>query len=562
MRGVLFILLFFLAPIVAEAATLDEKICPTKASTVINNMTVNRCYDKSSTANEIGDFTFFYGSVEMDLTGNTSFAGNKGIGKALRSFFKIKGDFTTIVSAELYKSTYGEDVLVYQKPLFSIKVTDRDKTQLEATLTDGADIQISPIFALERNKNQLKLRVKYSLVRDQSGGVTQTIKEGVDIASKFGGHGWLVTAVTEPTFVAFAGKAEAAIYSLFQEQADVNLDTFLRFDNGFGYKAAHFDFAIPTKSNGTSTVGLIVRLKPSQSFIGKTRSAPDAAGQTWPQAPMGGGRWADAIVLRDATAGVPAQRLGNYIDAAGVLQKLLPIQPAVVGGGAPLAAIDQIRAACAALENALTGDQYRLSDADVDFVLYDELKRAGVFDRYATDDLPCVNTRQVLWARYGLIKPKIITITAPKEVVLAERNARMEKVATSWSFAEEADRARELGEDFTATVQLHAPQGFLSSFVPLNGEGLQVFPTSPGGLATKKKVCFGNFKPPADIKGASTAFAKFDGDDVVYLVRAWFDTSATWEASSGPRIKELKVTVATVEDKVKTGFDLNGKCLS
>ncbi|MES2035190.1 MAG: hypothetical protein V4466_13535, partial [Pseudomonadota bacterium] len=224
---------------------------------------------------------------------------------------------------------------------------------------------------------------------------------------------------------------------------------------------------------------------------------------------------------------------------------------------------DQVEAACAALSTAIETGAFRLNDHDRHLVLYDELRRAGVFKVYDAAELDCTSGMVPIWARYGITKVKPAQPRTPLYPSTPDqRVARLTTLATHWAIADEATRRAILPSSFRNPVTLTARPDMIAGYpapVRPDPEGAATWQIQPALLAGLSKSCFGNFKPPAADQATATAFARFVDDTRLYLVRIIVSDSQAF-GPEGPMISAITLREATKQDIAS--FDLNGNCIA
>jgi hypothetical protein len=554
--------LYHFAPLICCAALVGTEAaaqsCTNQSRSNIAGLAVQPCTTKDLSTRMQGDLSGYYGQVQLTATSGGDFAVDKSFGKFLREYFALKDDFDAVVAIELYK----EGALIYQRPLFVASIDRGNGTKASINNVLAAATPVSPFFRLDQGQEELKAKLKVSVVNKRSGEVLSTIKQGVDAAAALGGHGWLVTAVAADALMKSAAKAEAALNSYYSYDYGIGTETDLGYAAN-NYKSVKYTVTIPPADKHSqpviveatldlvATVSLITDLR----FTGGDRIIrPQTSRGTAPA-----GRWADRISLR----GNPATTLGDQIDAGGVPRKLedLKIVPGAKAEDV-VARKTQIDASCQALSKAIDSGPFKLSDSDRDLILYDELRRAGIFKLYAPASLDCTADAVGRWAKYQITVPALPdTKPPPRTVPAADKIARLTWIAKHLEVQDQGIRADLLRSDFTTTVRITAQPDFIPGWpaptVP-NEKGLATWDVSPERLAALKKACFGNFKSGADKESEATAFAQFEGDPKSYLVRPAFSTAQSW-GPEGPQVESLSITEATPEER--RAYDSNGKCL-
>jgi hypothetical protein len=552
-----------LAPMSAMAA--EGQTCPANSSAEpkvkLGPVEVDRCYEPYTDTEKASfqDISNYYGQVLMSVSSGTSMDLDKSFGKALAKFFGVKDRFTAVVTVAVYAKIADEDVLVYEKPVFDITRDTSGKTSLSATILGGNAIAASPTFALDSSNTEVHTQIKVALVNSRKLDALPIIKDGVDLATKMGGPASLVTAVGEPAFVAVASRIQSAYEATLSDEETSNLDTVLKFDHNEGVKAVTYRVAFPVPNGSASKVDVKLWLATRQSLItNETRT--DGLGRKWPDtSSVPVARWADRIRLSSRSgAGIAPTYLSTALDQQGVPQKLEELSLSSAAGE-EISRQEAVNKSCRALLSALQKGPYRLSDADAQLILYNELERGGVFERYDAATLGCTSTLAPVWkARYNLApashKPK-------RDLPWKAKLARLTRIAKSWDLPMPETRLFALSDDFSPRdVQVLAPVGFIpGALVSEDPPGFQKFPVAVKYLADRKKTCFGNFKPTADSDPTATAFVVFDGDATLYLATLRFDTRAEFVLDPGPRIEGLDLRPASAADKVT--YNQSGSCL-
>ncbi|KTE25542.1 MULTISPECIES: hypothetical protein [unclassified Sphingopyxis] len=549
-------------PCAAMAA--EGQACPANSSpepeVKLGPLKVDRCYESYSQTERTAfqDISNYYGQVLMSVSGGTSMDLDKSFGKALANFFGVKDRFTALVTVAVYAKIADENVLVYEKPVFDITRDNSGKTTLSASILGGSAIAASPTFALDASNTEVSTQIKVALVNNRKLESLGVIKEGVELASKMGGPGSLVTAVGEPAFAAVAARIQSTYEATLSDQETSNLDTVLKFDHDAGVKAVTYRVAFPVAGGAASKIDVKLWLATRQSLLtGELRT--DAQGRKWPDAsavPVS--RWADRIRLATRSGGIAPTYLSTALDQQGVPQKLEELSLANAAGE-QISRQEAVNKSCRALLSALQKGPYRLSEADAQLILYNELERGGVFERYDASTLGCTSLLVPVWkTRYDLApashRPK-------RDIPLQAKVKRLTRMAGSWAQPTPESRLFALSDDFAPRdVHMQAPVGFIQGVVVSEDPpGFQKYPVAVKHLAERKKSCFGNFKPTADTDPTATAFIQFEGDPTLYLATLRFDDRADFLMDPGPRVEGMDLRLASEADRAT--YNQNGKCL-
>ena len=560
----------FLAATCAIAALIPFKASATEACATgsaaqpavkLGPLQVERCYAPYDATEQaaLKSMDNYYGQVLMTVSGGASMELDKSFGRVLAAFFGVKSGFTAVVTVSVYVRIAGEDVLVYEKPVYSISRENDGKTSLSTTIVGGTAISASPLFALDGSNGEVHTQLKVALVNSRKLDALPVIKEGVNLAAMMGGPASLVTKVGEPAFLAIASRVQATYQAVLSDEETSNFDTVLKFDRINGLKSVEYKVNFPVPHGQSSTVNVNLSLTTRESLISPASAfRTDAAGAKWPdQANLGIGRWADRITLSTRTGpGVTITTLSSALDQQGVPQKLEELSVAD-GASDQVSRRDAVNKSCRALLSALQKGPYRLNETDAQLILFNELDQGRVFERYPPSSLPCTAPIVSIWkARYN------IEVAAPTVRVISwkAKQARLERVARSWDMPTPALRTISLSEDFAPhDVHMLAPLGFIPGVVVSeNPPGFQRFDVATSYLAVRKKACFGNFKPTADTDPTATAFVRFEDDPVLYLATIRFDNRSEFVADPGPRIDGLDLRSARATDK--TALNQSGSC--
>lgn len=545
------------AAVAAPALAQAQSGCTAQGAITAGAITVEPCTATSMNDPIVGNLSGYYGQVAMNVGSNGQYRASKDFGRYLRELFGVRDEFDAVVAIELYK----DDVLIYQRPLFTASVDKGNGSKIEITTAMAADTDISPIFLLERGKESVKAKIKISTVNKRSGAPLSVVKEGIDAAKSLGGHGWLVTAFTSEAFMKFAARGEAALNQFYSYDHSINTEADLKYGGTASYKSVTYRITLPApdKKTAAPVINATVFLKAMPSLV-TTELTKDPAGVTRPDTHGGtapNGRWAARILIRDN----PELRLGAHIDGGGVPRKLAELRvPEGAKADDVVARRQQIDASCQALRDAVDSGPFRLSDVDRDLVLFDELRLAGVFKVYDASTLTCTQDVVARWKALGITPETPRTETF--KITHENKVERLNLLAQHWDFADEATRRQVLPLNFENPVRLTARPDLIEGYpapTAADGDGLATWDIQPQHLAKLRKSCLGNFKPaPADTVW-STAFAKFEGDPRLYLVRATFLDSRPF-GKQGPTISALEVREASKADRDR--FDLTGSCLA
>jgi len=530
-------------------------------SVKLGPLTVERCFQPytSDERATFKDVSSYYGRVEMDVTSGVSMELDKSFGNALAKFFGIKDSFTAVITVSVYAKIADEEVLVYEKPVYTVSRDEKGRTNLSATIIGGTGMTASPTFALNGANTEVRTRLKVALVNSRKLDMLPTIKDGVDLAVKMGGPTSLVTAVGEPAFLAVASRVQTTYESLLSDEETGDLDTILKFDPATGVKRVQYKVSFPLPKGQASSVDVKIGLATSESLITSDRRAGNDNVQ-WPKvSQLAGSRFADRVKLSTRVgAGLTPALLSTVLDQQGVPQKLEELA-VPVGASEQLARQEAVNKSCLALQSALQKGPYRLSDSDAQLILFNELDRGGVFKRYDASQLSCTQDLVPIWkARYDL---SAVTPVKPREISWKAKNNRLDRMAASWGMASTDVRQFALGDDFVpGSIRMVAPAGFIPG-VPVDPDpqGNQTFTVSVKFLADRKKTCFGNFKPTSDSEPWATAFVQFDQDATLYLMTLRFDNRNDFLLSPGPRVEALEVRAASAADR--RDFNQSGSCL-
>jgi hypothetical protein len=537
------------------AANVRAAECPVSNRLQIGGMVVQPCFERTLNDPIVGNLTNYYGQVMLTTGAGGSYEIDKSVGRYLRSVFGIREDFTSVVALEVRKG----DVLVYQKPLYTVNVTRGDASRVTVTANLGADAAISPIFLLDQGGDAITASLRVSSVSKRGSAVLNTVKEGVDTAAALGGHGWLVTGFGSEAFLTTAAKFETALNQFYSDDLESNINTTLSYGAPTSYKAVTYEVTLPPakKKAPPAKISATVHLRTIGSLVTDDRitvagqQLPDTKGGVFPST-----RWAERISI----GGNGSIKLGSQLDAGGVPRKLADLQ--VPPGARPEDTTSRkalIEAACESLRAAVEGGPFRLNDHDRQLVMFDELRRAGVFRIYSPTEIGCVSNLLPEWGRYAIKLPQ----PPPPPLYTSkpgDRVSRLEVLAVQWDIADLATRKANLPLSFNSPVALTARPDMISNYpapVAPAPSGLATWQVQPALLAELRKSCFGNFKPPSDGSKSATAFARFEGDSRGYLLEFTFDETRPF-GQGGPTINGLSIREATPEDRAT--HDHNGKC--
>ena len=501
------------------------------------------CTSKELPQKLVGDASAYYGQAVLTTAGTGTYKAHSGFGKWLRDYFGIAGKFNAVVSVELWKG----GALLYQRPLFTASVDTSNGTTISANNVLASETEVSPYFLLDTNTGALQAKINISVVNKQSGALVETLKKGIDTGVALGGHGWLVTAISNDLFYGEAARAESTFHKYYSYSIAIGSET----DLGFGdnaYKSIKYTVSLPgpKKKDPPATVEATIALRTTTSLVVlKAR----IAGTTLPDTNKGAETvesWASRIGLgKDRT-------LASYLKE-GTPRTLEDL--AVREGETPATEIkrlQQIESACESLKKAIAEAPVRLSDSDKLLILFDELRRAKVFRVYKASELACTSGFVADWEEYG-IKPPLPPAKATLAVPDDAKNHRLELLATYWKLPDGPARATTLPKNFAARVALTARPDFLPGFpssAPVDASGYATWDIDPRHLALLEAACLGNWKPTPPGEPWATSFATFKGSEsVLYLLKVYFVDDAPW-GGEGPAIKAISIMPATDQDKV------------
>lgn len=544
---------------VSSVCLTGETVQPTVK---LGPLTVDRCFTSYSATEKAAfkDITNYYGRVEMTPSAGISMELDRSFGAGLAKFLGAKEKFTAVITVGIYAKIADEEVLVYEKPIYTVTREENEKTRLSAIIMGGTGIAVSPTFSLDGSNSEIRTRLKVALVNDRKLDAMPIIREGVDIAVKMGGAASLVTAAGEPALLAVTSRIQSTYDSFFSDQQTGDLDTILKFDRANGLKQVRYKIGFRAPNGQNVNVDVALSLSTSESLITTAPPRKDAQNVEWPDVSgLSGARFADRIKLSTRSGpGLSPLLLSTAIDQQGVPQKLEELS---IDGvlSEQLVRLDSVNKSCRALQAALQRGPYRLSDSDAQLVLFDELRRGGVFDRYEAKTLPCTKDLVAAWKdRYNLVPQYPVK---NRNIPWMAKEVRLRRIAESWDRPTPEFRSYALGDDFaTADVPIVAPQGFITNaMVSVDPQGNQSFTIAVEFLADRKKRCFGNFKPTGDAEPWATAFVEFENDPTLYLVTFRFDDRSEFLPNPGPRVESIKIRVATASDKID--FNQSGSCL-
>lgn len=523
--------------------------CPTNSVANVAGLAVTPCYRYSFSAPLQGSFDKYYGAAGMHIRSGGSVKARNTFGKALRGIFEISGKFEATIAVEVRRN----DILVSQRPIFSVTVDDSDGTNIEMESWRGSNLDASPWYLLGTDRNEFTVRLVAMAAQSSNSDAVGTVKKVVDIASTFGGHGWLVTAVASEAFMAEAARVEGAINSANKSNLKNRVNTVLKFGPAGSVTSVFYKIAIPSVDGATASAEVEVYLKTTESLVVADMKTDPSGVPTYSESSLPSGRWAEAIKLRGET-----KSLANFLDDPGVVRSLddLKVEP-YAQSSVTVPRLTQINNACLALKRALSSGEYRLNKYDADLVLYNELDTRQIFSTYNASLLQCLADRRTTWTKLKLARQAIYPSTADQRV------KRLDVLAGRWGNADDSQRPGLIAENFLAPIQLTADPAFLPSrpaTIEAGADGFATWPLSPGFLAERRKKCFGMFKKPPEDTNWATAFARFENDPRLYFVKATFDDQEPI-GSLGPRIRAISIAPATDED-IKLYRNDTGSCLT
>lgn len=525
--------------------------CPSAELLTIGGISIQPCHSSTMASPVEGSLSANYGVVLMSSSSGGTVNVDKGVGRYLRKLVGINDAFDAAVSLELVQP----GGVIYQRPLFVVSVARGDKSKVEISNMYGNDIEISPLFVLPDGVGNLTARIKVSAISQRGSNIAGAVKQGVDAAQALGGHGWLVTAFGTEAFMAVLKLNEATLNSYYSDDLTATIDTNMRFD-GAAFKSVRYEIRLPgpKATDPVTTVSVSLNLATRPSLL--TSSFTTVEGRRVPDVTtISAPRWASGIRLQGNNKTFTTQ-----LETAGLPQKLGNLQ--VSAGAQPderVAKVAQVNADCMTLRKAITEGDFQLSPFDSSVILFDELRRAGVFKVYRPEDLSCTSDMVVRWKQYGLAAPKIEAVTNPSTP--AQRVERLMTLAKHWGVADDATREMILPDNFQDVVQLTARPDLISGFPAPTApdvNGFATWPVSSVLLAKLAKFCLGNFKQPPEAANWATAFVIFRNDPTSYLLRATFAQNKAF-GGEGPKIAALSLKPATAQDKAD--FDLNQNCL-
>jgi len=532
----------------AENPATGALDCPTDAIVNASGLVVTPCYRYEFVAPLQGSYDKYYGAAGMHIKSGGSVKAKTTFGKALRGIFGISGKFEATVAVEIRRN----DILIAQRPIFSVTVDDSDGTTVEMEAWRGSNVDASPWYLIGNDGNEFTVRLVAMAAQSSDSDAVGTIKKVVDIAGAFGGHGWLVTAVASEALMAEAARVEGTINAANKNNLKNKVNTILKFGPKGSITSVLYKVAIPNVDGTTAYAQVEVYLKTTESLVVSDLKTNTSGVPVYSDGSLPAGRWAETIKIRGE-----AQLLSKYLDDPGVARSLddLKIEP-FTQPSATIPRLTQINSACLALKRALVTGEYRLNKYDADLVLFNELENRQIFSAYNIGQLPCLNDRRMAWRTLKLSG----SVTYPSTP--EQRDNRLNVLAGRWENIDDNQRPSLIAENFLPTVQITAEPNFLpshpSGIEPV--DGLSTWSLSPGYLAERKKKCFGMFKRPPDEANWATGFARFENDTRLYLVKATFDDQEPI-GLSGPRIRSISITPAT-DDDIKQYRNDTGRCLT
>jgi hypothetical protein len=543
--------------------------CPTGSTAQqpvkLGPLSVARCHtdyttDEKAAFKSVGSY---YGRVLMTVDSGVDMEIDKSFAKALAAFFGVKEEFTAVVTVSVYVTIAGENVLVYEKPVYSISRDNKGKTKLSANILGGNAMSVSPNFVLDGTNGEVHTQLKVALVNSRKLDVLPLLKEGVNLAQLMGGPTTLVTTIGEPAFLAVASRVQSSYEAAFSDEESTDLDTVLKFERNDGLRGVEYRVSFPVPKGQPSTVKVKLSLATQESLLTpESAFREDEAGAKWPDAskiPVS--RWAEKILLSTRTVpGVTVSSLATSLDQQGVPQKLEGLI-LTDNTADQVTRKEAVNKSCTALNLALQKTPYRLTEADAQLILFNELSQGRVFERYSPASLSCTAAMVPIWkARYNLQAPSLPGI-AERTIPWKAKEARLNRMAKSWDMPTPELRSFTLSDDFAPhDVHMTAPTGFIPGVVVSEQvSGFQQFDAAVRYLAVRRKACFGNFKPTADKDPTATGFVRFEDDPMLYLVVFRFDNQAEFVVDPGPRVAGLGIRPASEDDKVT--YNQSGSCL-
>ena len=376
--------------------------------------------------------TNYYGRVVITSGSASSVNMDKKFKNALEGFFNIEKDTTAVVNLAAYiRQPNGQEILVHDAPLYRLSRASNGKLEVTSYSRASSELQISPYFALNNSNSTVRLRTRISLVNSQTSGAL----DAVESAAKLPGMTWLLTAVSEPTVAAIASSIQAAADKYYSTSATSTQDTSLGFKSG-EYSKARYMVGVDGKMNSAMAFEVSLQTRPSLitdiTRLVDNRLRPDVSSSD-------GTRWATSIEV------APSKSVADIIDGRGVPRKLHELQAGA--SDEAVTRLAQVERACSDLLGALRlgeNSTFRLSDHDTDLILFDELRRAGVFDAFKPEKLRCIAGMPERWkTRYDLVASRTIIRDIPPE----HMETRLKKIWSSWRRQSAEDRQSELAED-------------------------------------------------------------------------------------------------------------------
>jgi hypothetical protein len=477
------------------------------------------------------ELSSYYGRVLIRTTGAATLPTDRKFQDALKGFFNIKDETTAVVNLAAYIQRDGEEVLVFEAPMFKLARAASGKVSVSNYSHESSQLQISPYFALNRANSNVRIRTNISLVTTRTSGAVAEVES---LAKTLPATNWLLTAASDATLLSLANKLQAASDKYHSTVALADADTILGFEGG-AHQATRYTVTWAGKVDARMAVDVYLDAVPS--LITQRTRVVD--GFLRPDVSMAlGTRWAEAIPVD------PKRNVADIIKTPGVPRPLVDLR---ASGAQPAAdRLALVESACQDLRTALrTGESstFRLNDHDADLVLFDELRLAGVFDLYKPSQLTCLNGMAQRWkSRYD--------IEARGDVVVpwAHMENRLKKLWHSWRKADATQRAEELREDIVLpNVTLVAPPGFIAGGAEPDEDGLVRAPVGATSLAVRRQTCFGNYAPVKDAKASATVLAQFDDQPELYELLFTFQTTEDYARQQGPLVRQISVQPATSE---------------
>lgn len=518
--------------------------CATPTAQVVGGLKVIECLSDKNDLGNSEDDSNYYGWVEVDSGSIVGSPLDKDISKKIMGIlFNYKEVTTSVVSISVSQNLGGESTVIYEKPIFLLERNSGDKIEVKASTLSGVKSRVTPYFSLGSGNPELTVRMKVTRARAMNGKDLLDVGKGVDPTASLGNS--LISGIGELPYAVIVNRLYAGMLQAFANTSEATSDVKLQFDRTGGYKSAGFSIDFDKSGANRATAALRLRVRPSL-----ITDQVDAAGKL-DLSGIKDRRFAELISIFDAQSRKPIP-LSKYIDDGNIPRKLIEFETSA-SSETPTAR-DVVNRACNDLKKALSSSPVRLSTHDLRLVMFSELLQAGVFKRFAPNELSCTSDMASFWASSYVGLPAISTANAIYRPSTATKNGRLLRLTTALKANDASNRAELLAESLAAKdTPVLAP----STLLPFAGstpedDGRIRMNLSGASLATLQATCFGNFKPtnPENLAEA-TAFAKFTGPDESYLVRVAFDTTQPFDQRFGPRIASLDIKVASDEDKLK-----------